>query len=41
MVFHESAVRDFFIAGICFFYDQYVRKYRFNYLGNFGIEDVA
>lgn len=43
MVYHESAVRHSFIAGLCYFYDQYVikRKHRFNRLWDFGNEDVT
>ena len=43
MAYHESAMRNCFITGLCYFYDQYVikRKYRFSHLGNLGIEDVT
>ena len=43
MVYRESAVRHRFIAGLCYFYDQYgiKRKHRFNRLRDFGNEDVT
>lgn len=43
MVYRESAVRHSFIAGLCYFYDEYIikRKHRFNHLWDFVIENVT